>query len=100
VVSFGYIPLVSTGGIFFYLIELILYFVRVYIMMIQFGFRYFKKNSWLLLASWSSKKWTLFNSQILPREAIYLNILKGKNFQLKYSIPESYLNSDVIGQCW
>lgn len=37
-----------------------------------------KKNSWSQIASWPPGIWILFNIQILPRRANYINILKEK----------------------
>ena len=41
-------------------------------------------NSWSQLASWSSKIWSLFNSQVFPRKAIYLRAQKEKILLVEY----------------
>jgi len=59
-VSFGFIPSVSTGGIFFYVSEL--YFISLLLWWYSLVFYSSKKNSSSLFASWSSKIYTLFKS--------------------------------------
>jgi len=50
----------------------------------QFVLHFTKINSWSQLASWSSKIWSLFNSQLFPRKAIYLRAQKEKILLVEY----------------